>query len=68
MITVEMARLTKENNLDVFVPDGTSGVVVEYDERFAEVHTRQGTAEYPLVDLQPSHTLREAAGGGKSEI
>jgi hypothetical protein len=68
MITVEMARLAKENNLDVFVPDGASGVVVEYDDQFAEVHTRQGTAEYPLVDLEPSLTLRAAADGGKSEI
>jgi len=62
MLTVEMARLAKENMLDVFVPNGTAGVVVEYDDQFARVHTRIGTEEYPLADLQPSRTLREAAG------
>jgi len=68
MLTVEMARLAKENRLDVFVPDGTAGVVVEYDAQFAEVNTRQGTEEYPLVDLEPSRTLREAVGEGGSQI
>ncbi|HKE65463.1 MAG TPA: hypothetical protein VKB59_12565 [Micromonosporaceae bacterium] len=68
MLTVEMARLAKENRLDVFVPDGTAGEVVQYDAEFAEVHTRQGTEEYPLADLEPSQTLREAVGEGSSEL
>jgi len=34
MLSVEMARLAKENMLDVFVPNGTAGVVVDYDDQF----------------------------------
>jgi hypothetical protein len=68
MLTAEMARIAKENRLDVFVPDGTSGLVVQYDDEFAEVNTRQGTEEYPLADLEPSQTLREAVGEGNSEL
>jgi hypothetical protein len=67
MLTANMARIAKDNRLDVFVPDGTVGVVVQYDDHFAEVHTRQGTEEYPLADLEPSQTLREAVGEGSSE-
>ena len=65
MLTVEMARLAKEIRADVITPDGTAGAVVQYDDKFAEVHTRQGGEMYPLADLEPSQTLLEAAGGSE---
>ena len=67
MLTVEMAKLAKDNQLDVFVPDGLPGRVIQYGDGFAEVNTREGTEDYPLVDLEPSQTLREAVGDGGSE-